>query len=372
MKIVYLIEQLYKHGGAEKILSQKANFLAKNGYEVYIITTGQKNHKPVYDLDKKINLIDLNINYNTNKSYFYPVNFLKGINHFVKLKKILKKIRPDFIILLSDAYDYYFLTFITKAVTFKEFHSSRYFYLLAKNNAKSIKRFKYKLHDIINNRFNKLIVLNEDEKRMFEPANNVVIIPNGIEITGKNISKLNNKIAIAAGRIAPVKAFDKLITAWQQIAQVHPDWQLQIYGEGDEQLTKKLDSLIQKLKLTNRVCLCGSTNKLTKKMQNAGLYVMSSVTECFPMVLLEAQAVGLPIISFDCPFGPRNIIADNINGLLVENQNIDKLADAIIKVINNKEKQIEMGQNALINVQQYQFDKVMQQWIDLFNQCNSR
>ncbi len=366
MKIVYLIEQLYKHGGAEKILSQKANFLAKNGFEVYIITTGQMGFKPVYDLDEKVQLIDIGINYKTNKSYFHPDNFIKGFKHFIKLKKTLNKIQPDFVILLSDAYDYYFITYITKAVTIKEFHSSRYYYLKAKNKAKGIRRFKYKLHDIINNRFNKLVVLNEDEKRMFEPSNNLVVIPNGIEIFGKNKSKLNNKIAIAAGRIAPVKAFDKLIIAWKQVARFHPDWQLHIYGDGDEQLQNKIQSLIQKFKLTNHVYLCGSTNKLTKKMQNASLYIMSSLTECFPMVLLEAQSVGLPIVSFDCPYGPRNIITNQIDGVLVENQNSDKLANAIIKLINNKEKHIEMGQKALINVQKYRFDNVMKQWLVLF------
>lgn len=93
---------------------------------------------------------------------------------------------------------------------------------------------------------------------------------------------------------------------------------------------------------------------------------MSSITECFPMVLLEAQSCGLPIVSFDCPCGPRNIITHKQDGLLVGNQHSVKLADGIIKLIESLDDRKEMGKNARENIKRYNFSEVMESWKKLF------
>lgn len=368
MKIVFLIDQIYKHGGGEKVLTEKSSYFADElDYEVTIITTGQRRKKPCYTLSNKVSLIDIDVSYERTKSYFNIRNITKVAYHYKALKKQIKEINPDFIILLSDAFDYYFLPYISgKSKILKEFHSSYYFYSIEREMSKSLfRKAKFFIRDYINTKYDYLVVLNDDEKRLLN-ANNTVVIPNGITIDQSEFSTLENKRVISAGRIAPVKNFEALIQSWKYIEDKYPDWRLEIYGEGDRQYLLGLQKLIEELNLTNSICMCGSTSHLRDKMLNASIYVMSSITECFPMVLLEAQSCGLPIVSFDCPYGPRNIITDKEDGLLVENQNNVKLADGIIKLIESIDNRKAMGRNAKENIKRYKFNEVMEKWKILF------
>ncbi len=368
MKIVFLIDQIYKHGGAEKVLTEKSSYFADEfHYDVTIITTEQKSKKPCYSLSNKVSLVDINIHYERTKSYFNIINIMKIINHYKILKRQIKEINPDFIILLSDAFDYYFLPYITgKSKILKEFHSSYYFNSIEKKRNRSLlKNAKFTIRNYINSKYNYLVVLNNDEKRLLNTTNTIVI-PNGITINHSKFSTLENKKAISAGRIALVKNFEALIKSWKYITYKYPDWQLEIYGEGDKEHLLNLQKLIKELNLTNNICLCGSTNQLKEKMLNSSIYVMSSITECFPMVLLEAQSCGLPIVSFDCPCGPRNIIINKENGLLVENQNNIELAEGIIRLIKSEDIRKKMGRKSIENIRKYKLSNVMEKWKVLF------
>lgn len=368
MKIVFLIDQIYKHGGAEKVLTEKASYFAdKFNYDVTIITTEQREKKYCYPLSNNVSLVDTGIHYERTKSYFNIINIMKVIDHYKALKKQIKEISPDFIILLSDAFDYYLLPYISyKSKILKEFHSSYYFNSIARKTNKSlVRKVKIFIRDYINSKYDYLVVLNNDEKRLLN-VNNAVVIPNGITINQSEFSKLENKRVISAGRIAPVKNFEALIQSWIYVEDKYPKWRLEIYGEGDEEYIIELQKLIEKLNLTNSICMCGSTNHLREKMLNSSIYVMSSITECFPMVLLESQSCGLPIVSFDCPCGPRNIITDKQDGLLVENQNNIKLADGIIELIESLDIRKDMGRNARENIKKYKFNDVMERWKILF------
>jgi len=368
MKIVFLIDQIYKHGGAEKVLTEKASYFADEfDYDVTIITTEQREQKPCYSLSNNVSLIDIDVHYERTKSYFNFINIKKVMYHYNVLKKQIKEINPDFIILLSDAFDYYFLPYISgKSKILKEFHSSYYFNSIEKERNKPLlKQAKFFIRDYINKKYDYLVVLNNDEKRLLN-VNNTVVISNGIIMNQSEFSTLENKRVISAGRIAPVKNFEALIQSWKYVENQYPDWKLEVYGEGDKQYLLQLQKLIKELNLSNSICICGSTNHLKEKMLKSSIYVMSSITECFPMVLLEAQSCGLPIVSFDCPFGPRNILRDSQDGLLVENQNNVKLADGIIELIKSVDMRKDMGKNAKENIKKYKFDEVMRKWKILF------
>jgi glycosyltransferase involved in cell wall biosynthesis len=368
MKIVFLIDQIYKYGGLEKVLTEKSSYFADEfNYSVTIITTEQREKKTCYPLSNNVSLIDIDVHYERTKSYFNIINVMKAIDHYKGLKKQIKEINPDFIILLSDAFDYYFLPYISnKSKILKEFHSSYYFTSIERARNKSLlKRAKFFIRDYINSKYDYLIVLNNDEKSLLN-CKNTVVIPNGITINNSEYAILEEKRAISAGRIAPVKNFEALIQAWKYVENQYPDWKLEIYGEGDKQYILQLHKLIEELKLSNSICMCGSTDHLKEKMLNSSIYVMSSITECFPMVLLEAQSCGLPIVSFDCPCGPRNIITKDNDGLLIEDQNIIKLSDGIIKLIESADIRKKMGKNAKENVKRYEFTKIMERWKILF------
>lgn len=368
MKIVYITDQLYLYGGAERVLTNKANYLAHlENLSVFIITNEQKGNKFCYEIDSKVNHIDINHEYKRNQSYFSIANLIKAPFHYFKLKSALNKIKPDIIITLSSQFDYYFLPFINpKIPKIKEFHSSRHYYNVDRINANKFKSIIYKLNDYTESKYTHNVILTHDEKKYFKPTNTVVI-PNALTKFPDTFSTLTNKKVISAGRIAPVKGFENLILAWKMVSTTNPDWILEIYGNGEEKYVEELNHLISVSNLKNTCFIKAATNKIDQKMQEASLYVMSSLTECFPMVLLEAMSVGLPIVSFNCPNGPKNIISHNSDGLLVENGNVEKLAHAIITLIENEEMRYIFSNNGKLNAKKYTKDLIMNKWLNLFN-----
>ena len=135
MRIVFSTDQVYLHGGIEKVMAEKANyFVDVLGYEVIILTTEQKRNQACYPLSSKIKFIDLDINYHRNKSYFSSANIVKLPIHFFRLRKVLKEIKPNIVIVCNYAFDYFLMPFLfNSAEKWKEFHSSRYFQFLKLN-----------------------------------------------------------------------------------------------------------------------------------------------------------------------------------------------------------------------------------------------
>ena len=152
---------------------------------------------------------------------------------------------------------------------------------------------------------------------------------------------------------------------WKFIQKQIPEWQLHIYGEGEEK--QPLQNYINIHELTN-VTLKGETTSVNNVYSNAAFFVMSSKYEGLPMVLIEAQSFGLPIVSYNCPFGPADIISDDKNGFLVENQNPNKLGDAILKLATSPDLLNNFSTQALINAEKYQPTKIINTWInEVFN-----
>lgn len=370
MKIVFNTDQIYMHGGIEKVMTTKANYFAGlSDVEVYIVTTEQKKQLACYPLDSRIKLIDLQIDYNRSKSYFSKENIQKSFIHWKKQKELFKSLKPDVIISPNFNFDHYWLPFIKqKSVLLKERHSSRYKEDMIRRNASLLTTLKLKLNDWFDSRYDKIIVLNEDEKT-YVKSNNAVVIPNPTENQVVK-SKLINKKVMAAGRISPVKSFDHLIRAWAIVHQSFPDWQLDIYGENYLNTQNQLEKLISDLELQSVVHFKGIVDNIPQKMTEYSIYAMTSETECFPMVLLEALSVGLPIVSYDSPNGPRNIITTGQDGLLAKYNDYNDLAAKIQILIQNESLRREMGENAKKNSCRFTTFEVMKKWQSLLNLTN--
>ena len=366
MKILFLTDQFYLHGGVEKVLSQKLNYLVKcDNYKVYLVTIENKNKPFCYKTSEKVCHSDLSINYNRAKSFFHFSNLIKVPFHIHFLKRKIEEINPDVIIVCNLSFDFYFLPFIANgAKIIKEYHSSRYSYFM--NFPKFTLRDKclFKLNKFIEKKYDYLVLLNDDEKDYYFSSNKV-IIPNSVLDYGNNNYDNRANIIIAAGRIAPVKQFDHLIKIWSLISGKYSNWELHIYGNGDDNLQFELLELINTLKLPN-IFFKGATDELHLKMKNASIYALTSETECFPMVLLESLSCGLPIISYDCPNGPRNIISNNKDGILINPNDIESFAKQLEIMINDFELRKKMSINAKINVRHFDENVVMRRWIKLF------
>lgn len=357
MKIMYTTNQLYEHGGIEKILTNKINYwIEKYGYDVILCTSEQRKNTFVYSLNSNAKHIDLGINYLKGKSYFYPQNLIKSVRHYFKLKYIINIHKPDVIISVNNTPEQFFIPLLAKGIpTVKEFHSSGY----NLHKKKSLfNKCKYQLFLLLN-KYTIKVVLNQDEKKYY-PFNGIEVIPNFV-ISQKKENFQRENVIIAAGRIAPVKQFNHLIEAWSKIAYEFPNWKVYIFGDGDKVLKQQLQNQIKQLH-TPRIIFKDATFGLDEVMQHCSIFAMTSLTECFPMVLIEAQAAGMAVISYDCPNGPRNIIKHNIDGILVSDQNIELFALELKRLISNNSFKSKIQIKAKQNVNQYSENKIMNKW----------
>lgn len=360
MRIAFLTDQIYLHGGVERVLATKANFLAENyHHQIFVITTEQKSHSHCYPFSNKVVFKDIGVNYIRDKSYFHPHNLLKSFKHYFRIKKAFKEIMPDIVVSCNYSFDFYFLPFIfTEIPKIKEFHSSRYLEFFSKKP----KRFKEKFISFLSRKaerkYDQLVVLNSDEKKFYHNSR-ITVIPNPIPLIDVKV-RLEQKRILAAGRISPVKNFGELIDIFNELKCELKEWELHFYGEDYLNTKDELQQKINNYQLQAQVKFCGTTDNLTEKMIDYSIYAMTSETECFPMVLLESMSVGLPIISYNCPTGPKFIVKDSVSGFLASNKEEFKIK--LLQLSQDLECRKRFSNGAKMNVKKFSEEKVMECW----------
>lgn len=188
----------------------------------------------------------------------------------------------------------------------------------------------------------------------------VECMPNGVPDLGTRRAALDNKVVVAAGRMGSQKGFDRLLPVWAQVAEDHPDWELRIWGGGKG--IGKLRRQAEELGIAGSAHVMGFTNRLHDEFANSSLYVMSSRKEGFPMVLLEAMGVGLPVVSYDCPTGPRDIIREGVDGYVVPDGDGDALAAALRRLMGDPEKRKAFGAAAVEGAARYDIGAIAGRW----------
>lgn len=371
MKIIYCIAGTCHSGGMERVLANKANYLTGHGYEVVIVTTDQQGLPPFFPLAEQIRCIDLGINYEenngksfANKLLHYP---LKQYRHQKRLAAILKREKPDITVSMF-CNDAGFITRIndgSKKVL--EIHFSKFKRL--QYNRKGLWRladlWRSRQDERTVRRFDKFVVLTEEDKGYWGNLPNITVIPNANTFATSQAAALENKKVIAIGRYTYQKGFERLIEAWNILSPGFPGWKLDIIGNGEER--DKLQDLIHAYHLDGQVTLVSPTKSIDKVYLDASLLAMSSRYEGLPMVLLEAQAFGLPIVSFACKCGPKDIVANGETGFLVEENDIEGLARQLVKVMKDKNLRKQMGRKAKEASLRYAEDAVMAKWTALFD-----
>ena len=213
-------------------------------------------------------------------------------------------------------------------------------------------------------KLDRLVVLTEKDREAWVELNNVIVIPNPLSISPEEKSDLSKKRVIAIGRYCHEKGYDHLLQAWTIVQKRCPEWHLVIFGDGDQTFYK---SMIDDLHIDSQRCILnGRTTDVISEFVNSSIAVCSSRFEGFGMVVAEAMACGIPVVSFDCPWGPRAIISDGEEGILVENGNVEKLAEALVLMIQHPEQRIAMAGKAIENVQRFKMDQIAEKWKTLF------
>ncbi len=374
-KIVYCTPALYMAGGVERVLTLKANYFAEHyGYDITIILTEGEGKSLFYPLSKNVKVVNLNIGFEE----LWTCSFIKKIFVYLKkqylFKKLLKqelmRIRPDITVSLLRR-EINFLTSIKDgSKKIGELHVNRANYRNFEHGDTNVIKdlfARFWMRSLVSKlkRLDKFVVLTEEDFNNWPELNNVVVIPDPLTFSFSTYSPLTEKRMIAVGRYVYQKGFDLLLKAWAIVEKDCPDWMLTIVGQGER---LQYDTLIDELKINKNKCkLLGPTEQIQDEYMKSSLLVMSSRFEGFGMVLIEAMACGLPVVSFDCPCGPKDIIQDHVDGLLVENGNIDKLAETIIWMIQHPEQRKAMAAKAIDNVQRFKIDQIAEQWKSIFD-----
>ncbi len=175
---------------------------------------------------------------------------------------------------------------------------------------------------------------------------------------------------MTAGRLVRQKGYDRLIRTWVRVAPEHPDWRLVIYGEGPKRAW--LEGLITRFGLEDVVTLPGPAEDLGAEMAKASIFVLSSRWEGLPLTLLEAMAVGMAVVSFDCPTGPADVIDDHRNGLLIRPRKVGALARGLIEMIESEELRRSCAAGALESVHDYSMEAIGPRWEELLEDAWAR
>lgn len=374
-KIVYCTPALYMAGGVERVLSLKANYFAEEfGYDITIILTEGQNRPLFYPLSEKVNVINLNLNYEE----LWHCSFLKKIYLYLRKQRQFKKkltnelmrLKPDITISLLRREINFIIDIQDGSKKIGELHVNRTNYRnFEANDSSFVKRFfaRFWMNNLVGHlrKLDKFVVLTEEDKKQWGELNNVISIPDPLTFFPKQISTLYNKRVIAVGRYVYQKGFDLLLKAWSMVEKKYPSWELVVFGSGNrapyEYLRKELNI---------EACRChlnGPSSNIQQEYINSSIFAFTSRFEGFGMVLVEAMACGLPVISFDCPCGPHDIVADNEDGLLVQNGNVNEYVRELSLLMDDASMRQRMSVAGRKNVERFKIETIGGKWKQLFD-----
>ena len=374
MKLIYCIHSLYNPGGMERVLLNKVVWFREHtDWEIVIVTTDQKNRPTFYPFPDGVRMVDLGVNYSDDNGKGFFAKFCGFIKrrqiHKRLLNKLLNVEKPDIVDCFYPGECSFVPSLKDGSKKVMELHQSKLFHHQYNRSGLMglADKIRAKMDERLVRKFDSFVVLTEEDAAMWGDVPNIKVIPNAAKFISSGYSSCQNKRVIAVGRLDYQKGFDRLINAWGIVCRDEylSDWHLDIFGQGEWR--NMLQQMIDERGLQDRVTLNKPTKDIAKEYASSSMLVMSSHYEGFPMVMIEAMACGLPVVTFDYKCGPRDIIDHEINGLLVKDGDIEGLAKAMISMMRDDAARKRMGENAKKVVETYSEEAVMKQWIELFN-----
>ncbi|WP_369752384.1 glycosyltransferase [Flavobacterium sp. WC2409] len=358
MRLLYIVPSCNTEGGVARVLSVKTNSLIEKwGYDIHILTQNDGNTSPFYNFNSGIVFHDMILK----GSVF---QFFKDYINSLKLQ--ISIIKPDIIIVCDNGLKAFTIPFFLNSnipLVF-ECHGSKYIQenkMKASFFFKGIQFFKYKFKNLGAQKYKRFIALSNESLQEWDVLNYTIIPnPSWLKVTADN--PLENKKVITVARNSYEKGLDRLLLIWQKTAVKHPDWILEIYGDD----LKPLETVAEKLNINATVRFHKPVMNIEEKYNNASLFVMTSRFEGFPMVLIEAMASGLPCVAYDCPVGPRAIITNRENGILVPEGKEQLFVEQLSVLIEDAVLRRQLGKKARESVADYDLDIIMLQWNALF------
>lgn len=383
MRIVYIIDSLASKGGAERIITEKMNYLATiYNYDVSVITYYQflETMPNTYPLCSKVHQINLSIPSYLQYRHRYPKRFWikRKYNRQLKveLQRTVNSINPDIVIGVGYTLADVVCHIQCHAAKIIESHEARIYtksHLLHKKTnliSTLYTKLRRKIYlNIVEKKADAIVTLTKEDAQEWANAKRVEIIQNFSILPISCLSNCVSKKVIAVGRLEWQKGYDRLIRIWEIVTHKHPDWQLDIYGEGS--LEGDLKKSIKEAGLSN-VTIHPFTHNISQEYATSSICVLTSRFEGFSLVLLEAMRHGLPCITFNCPYGPKDLIDDKKCGYVIENDNIEQFAERLNYLIDNKDVRKNFSEEAIMKSHQYNVDNIMNLWRELFHSLLSQ
>lgn len=375
-KVVFCTPAIYSAGGVERVVTVKANYFADMlGYDVFIIVTEGKERTSFFPLSDKVSVINLDLRFEE----LWHFSFLKKIFKYLqkqhrykkRLAKELIRIQPDFTISTLRR-EINFMTQIKDgSIKIGELHVNRANYRSAdERNSTTIQRLfaRFWMKSLVRHlkKLDKMVVLTDASLNDWPELNNVIKIPDPLPIKIELYNDLSHKRIISIGRYAYDKGNDLLLRVWSKVEKNCPDWSLEIYGMGERE---PYMILMKELGIDVKRCfLHGPVSDVKKEYLNSSIFVLPSRFEGFGLVLIEAMACGVPVVSFDCENGPRSVITNGVEGFLIPTFDLNAFAIKLQMLMENQLLREHMGRNGREKVKQYDIEKVGLQWKQLFDE----
>lgn len=352
-KILFLIGNLNNAGGTERVCSLIANELDKVGYEVMIVSISEGT-EPFFPLSNRIKITTLF------KKSDRAIHRAPKIIY--KLRKLVKSENINTLIVVESMSVLFSIPAIQGLIIN---HICWEHFNFDEDLGKKSRRFARQLAAIY---CDYVVTLTEaDRQKWLEGTKHhkakIISIPNPSPFTPQSyVKETSIKTVLAVGRLTHQKGFDLLLRAWKKVHEEFPNWELNIVGEGEDR--NQLETFINKNNLNDSVKLVGNTNEVDKYYRNAEIFCLSSRYEGFGMVLIEALAFGIPIVSFNCELGPSEIL-EGTGSILVPKENIELLAKALIKFISDEKLRKTVSFENLQRSKIYQPNLIICKWIEI-------
>ena len=376
MKIVYVFPKFTALAGTERVLIDKMNCLANyDEYEIYVVTHEQSNHPFSYPLSQKVKHFDLDVRFYL--LYRFNVIIRLIVREYYKwllskkFNEMMSQINHD--VVITTTYHSYMVSMIGKcpykfAKVVESHIDKRFIHSIDSGNYQSWSNKIHGDHDmrvLLKNvsLFDVLVALQKHDANDWAGYVHTCVIPNVVHLnpTGR-LSSLESKRVIFVGRYTPQKGIPDLLKVWTMVHNRYPDWSLEMFGDGVLEDDFKYEA--------NRigVNVHKAVSNIFDYYLDSSIFVMTSLYEPFGLVIPEAMSCGLPVVAFDCPYGPQNIVTNGVDGYLVENRKIDLFTQKLCELMESSELRKRIGRSAVLSSMRFSESKIIPLWRALFNE----
>jgi len=374
MRILYVYSAWAIWGGIERVLIDKMNYLADTeGYEIYTLTYDQGTNPIPFPLSSKVIYRDLNVRlyhhyrYHGLKKYYYKYKLQKLL--VKRLQSEILEIMPDVIVCPRVDLLSYILKAKGRIPLVYESHSSYKWIAMEKKGL--VWFFRQHYYNRLVKKVQMVVSLTEgDALEWRKITNHVSVIPNVVKLNySGQYSNCQSKSVIFVGRLSLQKDVHSLLRIWSIVHKRFPEWQLHIYGDRGEETESIVHALEQ---ISENIYLHEPTSQIFDKYLDSSMLLSTSLYEPFGLVLPEAMSCGIPVVAFDCPYGPADIITDGVDGFLIRNRDLQEFAQKVCLLIENQEMRLQMGRAGIQSARRYEASQILPMWKTLFRQLSGK